>query len=439
MSKTETIKRYVLFVIGVFLMSMGTAIVTRTGLGTSPVSSIPYTLSLKFGLSLGAFTMAFNVLLIVLQIVILRKNFKPIQFLQVPVVLAFSVFMDVSMSLMSFINISFYPLRIVVLLLGCAVLALGVTLEVTANVVMLTGEAFVKAVSTVLKKDFGTMKIAIDATFTVLACILSLVLMGGVYGVREGTVVSALTVGMFAKFFTKRLAFLDAILSDRTGETAEEAPILRKAGANHIVITIGREFGSGGHLIGEMIAQRLGITFYDKEIIDMAAQESGLAPEYVAKNEQKMTNSLLYDLVMQNYAYSKEDMAPADALFQAQSKVIRTLAATEACVIVGRCAGQVLKDDPACFRIFVHANKEDRLQRIVNEYGISPVEAPEQLQKTDSRRATHYKRYTGMTWGLAENYHISIDSSVLGVDATVDQILDILGKWQPAAASNEAA
>ena len=439
MSKTETIKRYILFVIGIFIMSLGTSIITRTGLGTSPNSSLPYVLSLKFGLSLGAFTLLFNIALIVLQIVLLRKNFNPIQLLQVPVALAFSVFMDVAMSLMSFIDVSFYPLRIAVLLLGCIVLALGVTIEVTANVVMLSGEAFVKAVATVTKKDFGTMKITMDATFTILSCLLSLVLMGSVQGVREGTVVSALTVGLFAKFFSKRLVFLDTLVSDRTGETAAEAPITRKVGEGHIVVTIGREFGSGGHLIGEMIARQLGIAFYDKEIIDMAAQESGLSPEYVAKNEQKMTHSLLYDLVMQNYAYSKEDMAPADALFQAQSKVIRKLAASGSCVIVGRCAGQVLHDDPACFRVFVHASKKDRLERIVNEYGFSRVEAPEALQKTDARRANHYKRYTGMTWGLAENYHVCIDSSVLGVDATVDEILDILSKWRPAASGSEAA
>ena len=208
---------------------------------------------------------------------------------------------------------------------------------------------------------------------------------------------------------------------------------------DNLIITIEREFGSGGRFIGERLAKALNIPFYDGELIAMAAQESGFTPEYVAKNEQKMTNSLLYDLVMQNYAYSSDDEAPADALFKAQSKVIRSLAAEGPCVIVGRCAGQVLSDCPTCFRIFIHASKANRLQRIVQDYGISAVEAPEQLQKKDAQRANHYKRYTGKAWGLAENYHVCIDSSLLGLDSTVDQLLDLMSKWHPVSPAQKAA
>lgn len=430
MSKKETVKRYILFVIGLYFMSLGTALITKTGLGTSPNSSIAYVLSLKFPLSLGVFITLFNILLIVLQILLLRKRFQAIQLLQLPVSFVFSFFVDVSMAMLSPFAPTLYVVRILTLLLGCVVLALGVTIEVTANVVMLSGEAFVKALSTVWKKDFSSLKVGVDASFTVLSCLLSFLLFGSIQGVREGTIISALTVGLFAKFWSKYLAFLNTVVSDRPAQ----APAVPKAesvpASPHVVVTIGREFGSGGHLIGEKIAQRLGVPFYDSQLITLVAEESGLTPESVAKREEKMTNSFLYDLVMQNYAYT-EDMAPADALFQAQSKVIHNLASTESCVIVGRCAGQVLSDDPNCFRIFVHADKQDRLKRIVEEYGVSSVDAPEELQKKDAQRANHYKRYTGLNWGQADDYHISIDSSLLGLDATVDQLLVILEKWRP--------
>lgn len=429
MSKKETVKRYILFVIGLYFMSLGTSLITKTGLGTSPTSSIAYVLSLKFPLSLGAFLTLFNILLIILQIVLLRKRFQVIQLLQLPVSFVFSFFVDASMAMLASFTPTLYVVRILTLLLGCVVLALGVTLEVTANVVMLSGEAFVKALSTVWKKDFSSLKVGVDASFTVLSCLLSFALFGSIQGVREGTIISALTVGLFAKFWGKYLAFLNTVVSDRSVQAS--APLQAEAVSTApVVVTIGREFGSGGHLIGEKIAQRLGVPFYDSQLITLVAEESGLTPESVAKREEKMTNSFLYDLVMQNYAYT-EDMAPADALFQVQSKVIHNLASTESCVIVGRCAGQVLSDDPNCFRIFVHADKQDRLKRIVEEYGVSSVDAPEELQKKDAQRANHYKRYTGLNWGQADDYHISIDSSLLGLDATVDQLLVILEKWRP--------
>ena len=433
MSKKETVKRYIMFLIGLFVMSLGTAVITRAGLGTSPNSSIPYVLSLKFAPSLGVFTIFFNTLLVVLQILLLRKKFRPIQLLQIPVSMIFGVFVDGSMALLSAFVPSLYAVRIAALVVGCLILALGVTLEVTANVLMLSGEAFVKALSDVLHKDFSSLKVAVDASLTILSCVLSFVLFGSIQGVREGTIISALTVGLFAKFWNKRLTFLPALQQEKGAEAAPQLPqqpAAAPAEGPHVVITIAREFGSGGHLIGEKIAQRLGINFYDSQLISLVAEESGLTPEIVAKREEKMTNSFLYDLVMQNYAYT-DDMSPADALFQAQSKVIHNLASTESCATVGRCAGQVLSDDPNCFRVFVHADKADRLKRIVEEYGISAVDAPEELQKKDAQRANHYKRYTGLTWGQADDYHVSIDSSLLGLDETVEQLLVILEKWQP--------
>ena len=436
MSKKETAKRYLLSVVGLFFMSLGTALITKTGLGTSPNSSIAYVLSLHFSPSLGTFITVFNVALILLQILVLRKNFKLIQLLQLPVSFLYSFFVDFSMSLLSFYQPSLYPIRLVTLVIGCIVLALGVTIEVTANVVMLSGEAFTKALSTVLKKDFSTLKVICDATFTVLSCVLSFALFGSIQGVREGTIVSALTVGLFAKFWSKRLTFLNALVSDRAEAPAASPAAVANAGnAPHVVITIGREFGSGGHLIGEKIAQRLNLSFYDSQLITLAAQEAGLTPEVVAQKEEKMTNSFLYDLVMQNYAYT-DDLSPADALFEAQSKVIRKLAHQESCVIVGRCAGQVLADNPDCFRVFVHADKEDRLRRIVEDYGISSVDAPEELRAKDTQRANHYKRYTGHSWGKMDDYHISIDSSLLGLDATVEQLVDILRRWRPSLAQS---
>lgn len=205
---TEKLKRYLILLAGLFVSSLGVSMITRANLGTSPISSIPYVLSLQFPLTLGEFTIAFSILLIVLQILILRKNFKLVDILQIPVSIIFGYFIDFCMMLLSFVNPQIYLWKLVYLFIGCIILGTGVYLEVLANVVMLPGEAFVRAVTVTWKKDFGITKIVFDVSMAVTAGVLAIVFFGKLQGVREGTVAAALLVGFTARTWGKLLSFL---------------------------------------------------------------------------------------------------------------------------------------------------------------------------------------------------------------------------------------
>lgn len=208
----EKLKRYVIFIIGLFINSLGVSFVTKASLGTSPISSIPYVLSLNFPLTLGQFTIFFSLLLIVIQLVILRRNFKPEHILQIPVSVVFGYFIDVTMALLAFIQPQNYFSSILYLLAGCIILGFGVYIEVLADVAMLPGESFVRAVTFTWKTDFGITKILFDISMTAIAALLSFLYARQLDGIREGTVIAALLVGFIARLFGRFFAFLPSVL-----------------------------------------------------------------------------------------------------------------------------------------------------------------------------------------------------------------------------------
>ncbi len=216
MSKKETFKRYFVFLIGLYINSFGVSFITKSGLGTSPISSIPYTLSLGFPFTLGNFTIIFSLILIALQAFLLKKDFKLIELLQIPVSILFGYFIDFSMILISWFEPKDYFVKVVSLLVGCVILGLGVYIEVIADVVMLPGEAFVRAVKKRFNTDFGITKVCFDTSLAVIAAIISLILFGNIQGVREGTVISALIVGLISKIFGKLLYKFTTFLFPQT-------------------------------------------------------------------------------------------------------------------------------------------------------------------------------------------------------------------------------
>lgn len=207
MSKNETAKRYILFVISLFFAALGVAFTKRAELGVSPISSVANVMSYKFSsFSLGTWLIIWNCILILGQIVILRKNFQYIQLLQILLSFLFGWFTDFGMWLVSFILISSYPMRIAMVIVGIVILGFGVSLSVIANVIMNSGEAFVKAVSDTVHKEFGNVKIAFDVFCVTISLILSLVFFDfTIVGTREGTIISALLTGVVVKFFCGKL------------------------------------------------------------------------------------------------------------------------------------------------------------------------------------------------------------------------------------------
>ena len=206
--KTELIKRYIFLLAGLFVNGLGVSFITKAGLGTSPITSIPYTLSLGFTPTVGMFTLFFNLLLIIL----LRRNFQLQNLLQLPIIALFSFFIDLTMSLLGFIQPETYAMKVVSLVIGCLILGFGVFMEMVANVAMLPGEATVRAVSDVFSTDFGKTKIAFDSSMTVIAAIMSFIMFKHLDGVREGTIVAAILVGFVARLFKKYIGGIEKIL-----------------------------------------------------------------------------------------------------------------------------------------------------------------------------------------------------------------------------------
>ena len=407
----EKAKRYLVFLFGLFISSLGVSLITKANLGTSPISAIPYVLSLKFPFTLGQFTIAFSLFLILLQLCILRRNFKAEHLLQIPISVAFGYFIDLTMAMLGFVEPQSYPAKLVALLIGCVILGFGVYLEVLADVAMLPGESFVRAVTQTWKTDFGVTKICFDVSMTVIAATISLVLSRQLYSVREGTVIAALLVGFIARLFGRLLPFLPKLLFG--GEKAKTAPETKGDGdRSGYVIAIGRRYGSGGRVIGKKLAERLGYAFYDNDIVQMAAGTTGYTPQFVRKSEEAMTNSLLYDLVNQMYAYAPEQESPKDSVFLAEKKAIEEIAAKGNCVIVGRCADYLLREEPRCLRVWLHADKALRVRRIMEQEHLDEAAAKTRIAQEDRRRATNYQYYTRHVWGQGKNYHLTLDTGL---------------------------
>lgn len=191
------------------------------------------------------------------------------------------------------------------------------------------------------------------------------------------------------------------------------------------IITISREFGSGGRTIGKEVAARLGIPCYDKELIEKVAEETGYAREFVEEESEyaPSANDLVYMFLGRGF----DGLSNADRIWIEQRKVIEKLANDGPCVIVGRCADYILRDRSDCLHVFVYADKAFRAERIVKQYGETGVEPGKRLQEKDKKRKLNYKYFTDREWGKRENYHLSIDSGFFGIEKVVSIIVDAAG------------
>lgn len=195
------------------------------------------------------------------------------------------------------------------------------------------------------------------------------------------------------------------------------------------VITIGRQLGSGGREIGQKLSARLGIAFYDKELIRIASRESGLKEEFFERVDEQKHFSLfpgvlglrtsINDDLFSNYYLSNE------SLFRIQSDIMRRLAGEGPCIFVGRCADYIMKEERNCLNIFISADAGDRIRRIAASHKISEHKAREMIERTDKGRSSYYNYFSGKTWGAAESYHLCINSSLLGIDETVRLISNV--------------
>ncbi|MDO4614111.1 MAG: cytidylate kinase-like family protein [Lachnospiraceae bacterium] len=199
---------------------------------------------------------------------------------------------------------------------------------------------------------------------------------------------------------------------------------------SNVIITLGRQTGSGGRKIGRKLAEELNIPFYDRELLTRAAKESGLSQALFEGHDEKPTNSFLYSLVMDTYPYgyaSSFNGMPIDhKVFLAQFDAIKKIGSEGACVIVGRCADYALENNPNLLSVFIYGEMEDKIQRLREEYDVSEAKAREMILKTDKKRSSYYNYYSNKKWGDAKSYHLCLNSSAFGIEGCVGLIRDAI-------------
>lgn len=198
----------------------------------------------------------------------------------------------------------------------------------------------------------------------------------------------------------------------------------------NLIISIGRQFGSGGRVIGKALAERLHIDYYDKELLLLAAKESGIAPEFFEHTDEKSADTFEYatDLfgAITSGNFLRGGILSGDTIFKIQADTIKKLASEKSCVIVGRCSDYILRDNPNCVSIFLHSSEDERAERVSKRLNISIEEAISKMHNEDKKRANYYNFYSNKIWGDSQTYNLSIDVSKLGVEKTIDFILHYL-------------
>lgn len=420
-----TFRRYLLFVASLFINAFGIAFITKALLGTSPITSVTYVLSLFTPFTMGIWTILLNLLFVALEpFLMTRKDLREdlrMYLLQIPIAFCFGLFIDFSMFILSWLEPSAYVIQVTVLLIGCIILALGIALEVKANAAMMAGEYFVKTITRRFHGEFGYVKLGFDITLLTIACILSLVFLSDIQGVREGTVVSALLVGPIVHFVSPAYRIFDRWINPTSQQIDTSS-----AQHTNTIITIAREYGSGGHLLGERLAKELGIKLYDREFIRMAAQRSGIDEQYIAKNEQSIPSFWLKCILSKNSEQPVEaSLSADDILFVAESRIVQELAAQEPCIIVGRCADFVLKDHPKVVKVFCYSDLKSAVNRCVNDYGIPQEQAEAEIRRINRNRIHHYEYYTGQKWGEPHHYHLMLNTGNISLETACKLVKEV--------------
>ena len=201
------------------------------------------------------------------------------------------------------------------------------------------------------------------------------------------------------------------------------------------IITVGRQFGTGGHEIGRMLADKLGVKCYDKELIKRVAKESGLCEEILDHNDERPTSSFLYNLVMDTYSFgitnsNYVDMPLSHKVFLAQFDTIKKIADEGPCVIVGRCADYALADYKNVLNLFIYGELNKRIRNVVEKYNVSEKDARDMIIKKDKQRASYYNYYSTKKWGKAETYHLCVDSTILGKEGTVELLYQFVMDYE---------
>lgn len=388
---------------------------------------------------MGVLVFCMHALLILVQVAILRKRYQPFQLLQLAVGVLFGFYTDLTMWLTGYLQVmsdtpAGYSLRLLELLCGGAILAYGISMEVRCDVLMLATEGTQVVISKVMNKDFGKVKMVTDTMLVLIGIILSFVFFGRWKWelIGPGTLISMFYVGFMVRIFSPYLGWLDKILLVGHQETAAEAELEAEVAEEESpkapwVVTISREYGCGGHVIGKILSEKLGVPLYDKQLIDETAHKLGYTQDFVAQSDQNISNGQLWEAIFTDHSIPAS-MNPNhdDAIFVTQSRIIRRLAAQRSCIIIGRLANWVLRDDPHVLKVFVCSDADAASKIIAQKENISEDEARRRYAEVNRARANHYFKYTGHRWQDSHGYDLVVNTAKISYEHTADIILRTL-------------
>ena len=283
---------------------------------------------------------------------------------------------------------------------------------------LVMGLNFLEMTTSITVQSLGNVKKATMVSFIrqiilfiPIACFMAIYLHKGIYGVlNAGPIADAITFFIALVIFYSEYRKLS--IKEKT-TNLEDIKVNNTYKGKKIVITISREYGSGGHYVGELLAKRMGLNFYDKNLINLISKKSGLSKEYVEENSQKLASFKYID---------NND----DRIFIAEEKVIKDLAKKESCVIVGRCADYILKDNKDTIKVFLYSSSQDKVKRAVKYYNLEEDKALKEINKINSERAKHYKYYTNRDWYDFANYDIALNVDYLGVEKTAELLEQVI-------------
>ena len=439
-SAANMAKRLLVYCVGQFILAISVVLAARSSLGASPTTSIPnvlYNILLSKGVerfSLGTLTTFIYLVFLLIQLLFLGRDFKPYMLLEIAQSFMFGYFITAAQHLFAFLpDPANYATRLVYLIVCIPLIALGVIIYTSAQLISAPADGAIAAISKRLGWPIPKAKLVFDVSVVVIAAIVSLIFFRGLVGVREGTIILAVCVGPVMRPIMPRLQ--KPLMEFCGTQTRREAAMASAQAAvldpGKLIITVDWEFGSGGDQLARDLAEKIGAKVYSNdELVSMEIEESGLPERFVTEHEKLMRHSAFYDYAA--YAYRiQQNLDPLDELYAAQVEVIRRIAATEQCAIIfGHCGNHILRDDPNCFKIFIHAETSGRLKRSKEHYKTDDEAAKRAIAATDHSRAKYHYDFTGEMWGQAKYYDLSFSTTTFVRPFSRDLVIDAIEEWK---------
>ncbi len=419
--KHITWRNFVLFLAGLLVSAFGVACASKLALGVTPLSVLAYVFSEAFTPTIGQFLIMQHTLFLIIQILLLRKRFNLINLLQVPMAVLYGEFTDFAVWCLKGIEVDAYPERMVFCILAVFLTGFGVFMTVNADVMLLAGEGLTQAIAIVTKQEFGRTKIEVDCGLLVLGAALSLIFLRRIVGIREGTAILAVFVGMFVQLLNSHRSWVNIFLHGKVTPEAAEAEY--QAAKPHLVITFAREFGGAGMQVVYALSNLMDLHVYDDELTEMEIAESGLPAEFVRENEHRMSKSLL-DYMSRPYSMNPEPTSETDKLYEAQKRVVQKVADEHDCIIVGRTAVLTLGRNKSYFHVLLHQKFEERVEASMKEFSLDEASAQKLVRRGDSERKQLWSHRAGRAWGLAKDYDLCVDLT----DSEPEKIAEVIAQ-----------